>query len=211
MNEELSSALAGRIALVVVDMQRDYCSPDGVMAALGHATSHFDEVGARLDAFLGRNRSAFDLVVFVRTVFPQWPLSRALRTHYARTALARVRSPELADWFAVKPEAGDFVVEKFRYSAFADTELDAMLRASAIDTVVVCGATTDVCVDTTVRDAFMRDYSVVLLSDCSGGSTAARHAHALDVLDGFFARVHISLEVEEALRAGTRVGKARPE
>ncbi len=47
---------------------------------------------------------------------------------------------------------------------FVDTALDACFGAARIDTIVACGATTDVCVDTTVRDAFMRDYSVVLLS-----------------------------------------------
>ncbi|MBW7925511.1 MAG: cysteine hydrolase [Burkholderiaceae bacterium] len=199
--DELVAALSGRIALLVIDMQRDYCLPGGVIDALGHDTSHFASVGARLGEFLSRNRGAFDLVAFARTVFPSWPLSRALTAHYARTALRRVRTPELADWFAVQPEVGDFVVDKFRYSAFADTGLDAMLRAARIDTIVACGATTDVCVDTTVRDAFMRDYSVVILSDCSGGSTPARHANALDVLDGFFARVHTSVEVEGALAA----------
>ncbi|MCO5100922.1 MAG: cysteine hydrolase [Burkholderiaceae bacterium] len=199
VKDGLVAALSGRIALVVIDMQRDYCAPGGVIDALGHDTSHFAGVGARIESFLSRNRRAFDLVVFVRTVFPSWPLSRALGSHYARTALRRVRSSESADWFAVQPEAGDFVIDKFRYSAFVDTALDAMLRAARIDTIVACGATTDVCVDTTVRDAFMRDYSVVLLSDCSGGSTLARHENALDVLDGFFARVHSSVEVEDAL------------
>lgn len=205
LEDGLVESLSGRIALLVIDMQRDYCERGGVIDALGHDTSHFASVGARLNRFLSRSRGEFNLVAFARTVFPPWPLSRALTAQYARTALKRSRTPELADWFAVEPQAGDFVIEKFRYSAFADTALDAMLRAARIDTIVACGATTDVCVDTTVRDAFMRDYTVVILSDCSGGSTPSRHANALDVLDGFFARVHTSLEVEQALAGRHKV------
>lgn len=199
MKNELATALTGHKALLVVDMQRDYCVPEGVIGSLGHDTSHFAEVATRLNTFIERARPTFRLIVFVRTVFPPWPRSRAVIAHYQRSALSRVRNDSLADWFGVSPLPTDPVIEKFRYSAFADTPLSALLRASEIDTVLVAGATTDVCVDTTVRDAFMRDYSVIVLSDCCGASTPARHAHALDVLDSFFARVHRSDEVIASL------------
>lgn len=199
MNHDVPALLGGRNALLVVDMQRDYCVPEGIIGLLGHDTSHFPAVAARLAAFIERTRRAFDQVVFVRTVFPSWPRSRAMALQYGRNALKRERDPSLVDWYGVQPQPGDAIIEKFRYSAFADTSLDALLRASRIDTVVVCGATTDVCVDTTVREAFMHDYSVVVLSDCCGASTPQRHAHALDVLDGFFARVHTADEVAAAL------------
>ncbi len=202
MKANLASVLAMRKALLVIDMQRDYCVPEGVIGMLGHDTSHFPPIAARLNAFIEQSRAAFDLVVFVRTVFPAWPRSKAMAMHYQRSALSRARDDSLSDWFGVRPLPTDPVVEKFRYSAFADTELDALLRSSAIETLVVSGATTDVCVDTTVREAFMRDYSVVLLSDCCGASTPQRHIHALDVLDSFFARVHTADEVVAALFEG---------
>ncbi len=197
----LSEVLAGRRALLVVDMQREYCVPEGVIGQLGFDTSHFPAVGERFRDFIDQWRPAFDLVVFVRTELPPWPRSRAMRLHYGRNALDRVPDASLADWFKVAPEGDDVVITKRRYSAFRDTELDAVLRASRIDTLVVGGATTDVCVDTSVRDAFMRDYSVVVMSDCCGASTPERHHHALDILDGFFARVHASHEVAQALGA----------
>ncbi len=200
MDTSLAGVLDARTALLVVDMQRDYCVPEGIIGALGHDTSHFPEVGRRLAAFVDEARSWFDQVVFVRTDFPAWPRSRAQKLHYGRNALARQRDPGLTDWYGVQPAAGDPVITKARYSAFRDTQLDALLRASRIETVVVCGATTDVCVDTTARDAFMLDYAVVVLSDCSGASTPERHRHALDILDHFFARVHTSEQVIEALR-----------
>ncbi|TFY98610.1 cysteine hydrolase family protein [Ramlibacter rhizophilus] len=199
MDNSLRHALDARRALLVVDMQRDYCVPEGIIGMLGHDTSHFPQVGERLAAFVARARGSFDQLVFIRTDFPAWPRSRAQRLHYGRNALARQRDPSLTDWFGVRPQPGDPVISKARYSAFRDTQLDALLRASRIETVVVCGATTDVCVDTTARDAFMHDYSVVVLSDCCGASTPERHRHALDVLDHFFARVQTSGEVAEAL------------
>ncbi len=201
LDVSLPAVLSARRALLVVDMQRDYCVPEGVIGQLGHDTSHFPDVAARLERFVERTRAAFDAVIFVRTLFPPWPRSRAHRLHYGRNALSRTRDASLADWFGVRPQSSDVVIEKARYSAFQDTPLDAMLRASEIRTLVVAGATTDVCVDTTVRHAFMKDYAVVVLSDCCGASTPARHAHALDVLDHFFARVHTSDEVASALGA----------
>ncbi|TFZ00593.1 cysteine hydrolase [Ramlibacter henchirensis] len=201
MENSLRTVLEARKALLVVDMQRDYCVPEGIIGTLGHDTSHFPAVAERLAAFLQRTRPLFDQVVFVRTDFPAWPRSRAQALHYGRNALSRKRDAALTDWFGVQPGAGDHVISKARYSAFRDTQLDALLRASRIETVVVCGATTDVCVDTTARDAFMHDYSVVVLSDCSGASTPQRHQHALDVLDHFFARVNTADEVAAALGA----------
>lgn len=203
--DTLSSVLAARKAIVVVDMQRDYCVEGGIIASLGHDVSHFEAVAQRQAAFLAAARGSFDQVVFVRTLFPSWPRSRAQELHYRRSALARERDPTLTDWYGVSPQAGDHVVTKARYSSFRDTPLDALLRASRLETLVVMGATTDVCVDTTVRDAFQLDYTVVVASDCCGASTPARHRHALDVLDGFFARVHTSAEILAALRASAPI------
>jgi ureidoacrylate peracid hydrolase len=200
LENTLRSTLRARRALLIVDMQRDYCVPEGIIGMLGHDTSHFAAVAASTSSFLERARHRFDQVVFVRTDFPAWPRSRAQALHYGRNALARQRDATLADWYGVAPSESDHVISKARYSAFRDTQLDALLRASRIETLVVCGATTDVCVDTTVRDAFMLDYSVVVLSDCCGASTPDRHRHALDVLDHFFARVHPSDEVLAALQ-----------
>lgn len=196
---ELKSVLNANSAFVVIDMQRDYCVPGGVIASLGYDVSHFAEVASRLNDFMSVARTQFQLTIFVRTLFPDWRPSRARMLQYERSALHRVRDPAVTEWFGVAPCPGDIVIDKFRYSAFVDTTLDAILRSARIETLVVCGATTDVCVDTTVRDGFMRDYSMVVLSDCCGGSTAARHEHALDVLDGFFARVHTAEEVAKAL------------
>lgn len=60
-------------------------------------------------------------------------------------------------------QPGDYIVDKTRYSAFYNTNMEVILRGLSVDTVVVCGVTTDMCVESTVRDAFYRDYRVVLV------------------------------------------------
>lgn len=198
---ELKAMLDRPVALIVIDMQRDYCVSDGILGSLGYDVSGFGAVADGVGRLISEFGHAFAMKIFARTVFPPWPRSGAHREHYARSALARRVRPDLSEWFGVSPGAGDLVVDKFRYSAFADTNLDAVLRSSRIETVVLCGVTTDVCVDTTARDAFMRDYRVVVVSDCTAASTAERYSHALGVLDDFFARVHTSDEIRVALRS----------
>jgi ureidoacrylate peracid hydrolase len=87
--------------------------------------------------------------------------------------------PELA------PEEGDIVVPKHRYSGFFETELDAILRHHGVESLVFTGCTTSVCVDSTLRDAFYRDYRCLLLSDCTGepiGSDLTRSNHEASLL-----------------------------
>jgi nicotinamidase-related amidase len=67
----------------------------------------------------------------------------------------------------LKPEAADVVIYKNRFSGFYQTELDAVLKRAGIKHIIVTGCTTSVCVESTIRDAYFRDYHCVLLTDCS--------------------------------------------
>ncbi|MER8418337.1 cysteine hydrolase [Mesorhizobium sp. M1428] len=67
----------------------------------------------------------------------------------------------------LRPEAGDVVLYKTRFSGFYETELDAVLKAAGIKQLIVTGCTTSVCVESTIRDAFFRDYHCILLTDCT--------------------------------------------
>jgi nicotinamidase-related amidase len=109
--------------------------------------------------------------------------------------------PELA------PKDGDIVVAKHRYSGFFETELDAILREDGIDSLIFTGCTTSVCVDSTLRDAFYRDYRCLLLSDCTGeplGSELARSNHeaSLLVIETLFGWVSDSSALLRALQQG---------
>ncbi len=199
IDSSLAAALARRTSLVIVDMQNDYCLPEGIIGALGYDTSVFAPVAKRLVRFLSETRRHIRHRIFVRTVVPRWGRSRAMRQQYGRSALNRTVAPYLSDWYGVAPKDEDIIVEKFRYSAFADTYLDAILRANGTETVVIAGVTTDVCVDTTARDAFMHDYEVIVLSNCTAATTPDRHRNAIDLLNAFFAHCVTSQEVCAAL------------
>ena len=94
----------------------------------------------------------------------------------------------------------DILLEKPRFGAFYGTDLELILRARGIDSVIIAGISTPVCCDTTAREAHARDFRVLFLSDATAttGSDAARIQEAtLEVLDGLFARV---LTVDELLQ-----------
>ena len=85
----------------------------------------------------------------------------------------------------IKPEAGDTIIYKTRYSGFYGTELDSVLRARDVKWLIVTGATTSVCVESTVRDAMFRDYRCLLLADCTGepiGHQFSRSNHEASLL-----------------------------
>jgi ureidoacrylate peracid hydrolase len=104
----------------------------------------------------------------------------------------------------VKPEAGDTVIYKTRYSGFYATDLDSVLRARDIKCLVVTGATTSVCVESTVRDAMFRDYRCILLADCTGEPighqfSRSNHEASLLTIQTLFGWVSSSADVIRAL------------
>jgi ureidoacrylate peracid hydrolase len=94
----------------------------------------------------------------------------------------------------VQPAPGEFRVVKHKYDAFWETDLDAILRNSEVETVIIVGTATNVCCESTARSAFFRDYQVVFLSDCTASFDPDMHAAALKTIDVFFGRVMTSDE-----------------
>jgi ureidoacrylate peracid hydrolase len=117
---------------------------------------------------------------------------------------------------ALAPDPDDLVVSKHRYSGFYGTDLDRRLRDAGIDTLIFTGATTSVCVESTLRDAFYHDYRCLLLSDCTAepiGSQLSRSNHeaSLLVIETLFGWVANSPSLLTALRAApSRDGVGAP-
>ena len=88
------------------------------------------------------------------------------------------------------------MVSKFRYDGFLGTNLEYLLRARDIRTVVVAGATTNVCVESTARAAHMRDFHLFVVRDCCASPEADLHVATLANIDRYFGRVVVAEDVE---------------
>ncbi len=103
----------------------------------------------------------------------------------------------------LKPQPGDFIVEKRRYSAFFETDLDLLLRELGVDTVVLTGILTEICVKHTAADAFFRGYRVVVLEDCVEALSDEAQRWALDYMRRIYgAKVVSSSRFIEAVEKG---------
>ena len=187
-------------ALIVVDVQNDFCAEGGMMHAEGLDLTAVQAMAGRLPELTESAHRAGALVVFVRSVYSSannsylsdvW-LEQAARRRgdsYTKRDVCAADSWE-GDFFGdVGPQPGDPIVTKHRFSAFHNTDLETILRANGIRTLVMTGVATNICVETTARDGFVRDYYIVFLSDGTATYDDSSHAATLSVIDRFFGQV----------------------
>ena len=187
-------------ALIVVDMQNDFCASDGFVANGGRDVSHVQEMAKRLPELIELARQAGVLVVFVRCAYSTddnrylsdvW-LEQAARRQGSGYTLAPVcqEGTRGGEYYGdVRPVEGDIIVTKHRYSAFHGTDLEVILRSHGVRTVVLTGVSTHVCVETTAREAFVRDYYTVVVADGSAAYLQQEHETALKLIDRFFGEI----------------------
>ena len=179
---------SSRIGLVIVDLQNDFLATEGAYARGQTVSAEALLLPARIAPVAQAVKQHRGLVT--SSLFTLWPdadgqpmisphlLERRpfLRTgDFAPGSVGQANVPELQDCV-------DLVVCKVAYSAFFNTQLDWVLRKAGIDTVVVCGIVTNGGVASTARDAHLRDYNVVVLSDgCAAFSDALHQASLADL------------------------------
>ena len=177
-----------RTALLLVDMQVDFASPDGAMAKAGADVTVAQAALAKAAMLAEAARAAGVPCLFARLITRDSHATDLLREWKARRGtendapLCRESTPG-ADFVGPKPQAGEAVFSKSRYDAFAGTGLDAHLRGLKRDTLVIAGLTTECCVDSTARDAFERDYHVFIARDAVAAYTQDLHEAALKALE----------------------------
>jgi biuret amidohydrolase len=202
---------AQRTAILIIDMQRDFCEPGGYLASAG--------------ADLAGLAAAINRISIVRASLSAWGAT-VIHTREGH-------KPDLADLFSAKrfrshnacaeigssgplgrflirgergwdfidtltPAANELVIDKPGYSAFRHTDLDIVLRARSISKLIVCGTTTDVCVSSTVRDATELGYECLTLRDCCWSSSSACHEATFVTITsegGIFGAVALSVDV----------------
>lgn len=174
-----------KIALIIVDLQNDFLSPDGAYARGGAASAAARELPGRVVGVARALKAGGGLVA--ASQFTLWPDARGepmisphllglrpflRRGDFAPGSTGQANVAELAPLI-------DVSVCKVAYSAFFNTQLDWVLRHAGIDTVAVCGIVTNGGVASTVRDAHMREYHSIVLSDGCAAFKPEVHATAL--------------------------------
>jgi ureidoacrylate peracid hydrolase len=196
-----------RCALIVVDMQNGFCHPRGSFGNLGLDVT-------MTNAAIGGCRRLVDAahehdvpVIFTRYVYRADYADGGVLVQEILPALAEVKSLAAGTWDAdivdeLHPAERDFVIDKNRYSAFYGTGLEPILTSLMVDTLVICGVTTNMCVETTARDASQRDYRVFVAGDACGELDKDRHDMALATLGFGFGWVVDSDEAVSAWAGG---------
>src|SRR5579872_1034791 len=166
-----------RTALVIIDMQRDFLEPGGFGETLGNDVSQLARAVKPIAAALAAAREAGMLVVHTREGhLPDLSDAPAAKIERGAPSL-RIGDPGPMARILIRGEAGhdiipelyplaaEIVIDKPGKGAFYATALDAVLKRYGIENLLVCGVTTEVCVNTTVREANDRGYRCVVLAD----------------------------------------------
>ena len=182
----------GRTAALIIDVQKAFTdeSRQTKYPPLGQVLS-------RTQAFVDAARRVGVRVIWVQVTHPMETNSPAwLRQHAPRAATYLDTGSDEAQFHpGFGPVGDDLLLTKHRYSAFVGTPLELMLHSLGVQNLIVAGLTTDVCVSSTVRDAFQRDFNVITLRDCTAEVSRARYEAAIEAMGATFGAVRTSDEV----------------
>ena len=149
-------------ALLVVDMQNGFCDEKGSMSQLGFEWQRLAEPIPGCKRLLDAAREAGVRVMYSQYVYRPDFSDGGVVTEEIFTGVKDVGLCVDGTWDAeiideLKPQEGDAIIKKNRPSAFYSTSLESYLRSMKIENLVICGVTTNICVETTARDASQRD------------------------------------------------------
>lgn len=201
-----------RCALVVVDVQNDFFHDDGAVAQMGLDVKPVQAIMPRIHQAIEMARTADVPRVFLRGEHSHWYNSRPWLERGAAGSsvdVSRVGVVEANTWgaafYEVEPRQEELVITKHRYSGFAYTPLELVLQAKQRETVILIGAATNVCVEATARDALMRGYRPVVVSDCVASGITRLHEAALDDMAQYLGPVVTLDDVAGAWRVRSEV------
>lgn len=175
-----------RTALVLIDMQVDFGAPDGEMARRGADVSACQAAVRKAEDLTAAARRAGVPVVFVRLLTHPGAENRILRESKQRQGddepdLCRAGTRG-AEFIGPQPQAGEALVSKAHFSAFARTGLGDQLHAQGVDTLVLAGLTTECCVQSSAWNGFEEDFHIFIAEDACAAYDQALHRHALKAL-----------------------------
>jgi ureidoacrylate peracid hydrolase len=205
-------------AVVVVDMQNAFASEGGMLDIAGRDISGAPSVVRSIKTILDAARRAGVLIVYVQMGYkadlsnsggpnsPNWHKELAVHLMNCRPELkGRLLTEGTWDFAIVEelqPQPGDLVVLKTRYSGFVGTTLDSQLRTRGIRYLFFAGIATNVCVESTLRDAYFQDYWPILIADgAMPAGPPSLHEGTLYNVENFFGWTITTAEILKTLRS----------
>ena len=197
-----------RTALLVVDMQNGFCHVEGSLAA--RRELDISGLAAAVPGcvrLVAAARAAGVPVIFTRFVYRADFRDGGVLIEHFQPWLAEVNALVEGTWDMeiideLQPAGDEFVIDKNRCSSFYGTRLEPILTSLGIKQLLIAGVTTNMCVETTVRDASQRDYEVFVATDACGELEEERHRVALNSMGFGFAKLVSVDEVVGVLESG---------
>jgi len=189
---------AFNFGLLVVDMQNGFVSEGGSYDLLGMNTEEYRKIIPKTRELIDFCRANLIPVFFTEAIREPSGIDLLTRVHrllpVTREERLKVPICVRGTWDAktideIRPEDSDHVVIKRRDSAFQDTELRVWLQSEGINTLIICGVDTSICVETSLRDAFNIGYDVILISDATASGISKHYETTLERVRDYYGLV----------------------
>lgn len=181
-------------ALLIIDVQNEFCHPEGTFGKKGLDMSTMTRVIYPLKSLIAAAHEKGRPVIFIANVEDEstdaeaWVMRPDGDENSPNEGVTR-RGTWGAELYELKPEEGDIYIEKHRFSAFHNTRLDTVLRSMKVESLVIAGLTTNVCVLTSATHAVMLGYHVVLAEDACAAWFQPAHDMAVNNIRLFVGKV----------------------
>jgi ureidoacrylate peracid hydrolase len=200
---ETIRVVVARSALLVIDMQNAFISREGYLALTGHVATEREKIVQPCREIINKARAEGIKVIYLQMIYRPRPSDGGnLDSPYffkSRAMKLMNRQPDLKEKFylegswgaeiikELRPQPGDIIVQKQKYDAFIETDLDIQLKTHGIRYLLFVGTATNICVESTLRHAFFMDYFPILVSDAVAplGPKGAQEATLLNVKSTF--------------------------
>ncbi|MCK4520991.1 MAG: cysteine hydrolase [Nanoarchaeota archaeon] len=175
-------------ALIVVDVQNDFCDEKGLFAKLDEGVSKFQKIIPDLLNLINEARKVNLPIIYIQAIYDKKYLPKNILERYKKQGLDKLCQSGTwgADFYKIKPKENEKVMVKHRYDAFTNPGLDKLLKSMKIKTLIMAGCTTDVCVDSTARTGFIKGYHIVAVEDCLATDKAQAQEYTLNYMKKFY-------------------------